>query len=412
MLQDLEARQDAAPPTKPVYQDLRPVRTHPRPNVGRLILFVLIAGALCAGIYFGADKIMLARVEAPMTPAPVPAPKARPAPAIASAPVLHVPATAPAISAPVPASPEPAVAAVSVPVPAAAAVEPKPAATQVQESAAVIPPAPTAPPVAADPKTAVAANTQSPRSPSAAHVGIVKKAEPPSVAASARERKPADVKTPKQKVETALANSEESVASVDKKVRPLTAEEGAEAGYRRAVRSLDQGRPDEASRQLREALAAQPTHIKARELAAGIELQNGHWREAQSLLEEGLRQVSNHYLFARMLARVYVDHGAEAKALAVMESAAPQGSDDAEFSALLGLLYQRANKHKDAVSAYERAVTLRPNDGRSWLGFAISLEGVEQWSAAKNAYRRAQQNELTPSLARYAEQRIAALRDR
>lgn len=411
MLQDLEARQDtAAPtPTRPVHQDLRPVRTPPRVNVMRLALFVVIAGVVVAGIYFGADKIMLARVEAPT----VPAAKPQPAPPVARTPVPPVPDSAPASSATVPTA-DAALSATPVPAPPVSVVEaPKPPATQVQESAAVIPPAPTAPPVAAEPKVTPDASAQSPRSPSRAPVGIVvKKAEPPSVVAIARERRPADVKAPQPKSEAALASSEESATLVDKKVRPLTAEESAEAGYRRGLHSLDQRRPDEALRQLREALAAQPTHIKARELAAGIELQNGHWREAQSLLEEGLRQVSNHYLFARMLARVYVDHGAEAKALAVMESALPAGSDDAEFSALLGLLYQRANRHQDAIRAYERAITLRPNDGRTWLGFAISLEGTEQWSAAKNAYRRAQENELTPSLARYAEQRIAALKDR
>jgi hypothetical protein len=53
-----------------------------------------------------------------------------------------------------------------------------------------------------------------------------------------------------------------------------------------------------------------------------------------------------------------------------------------------------------------------PNDGRTWLGFAISLEASEQWSAAKNAYRRALENQLTPSLTRYAEQRASALKDK
>src|SRR5205814_3029740 len=139
-------------------------------------------------------------------------------------------------------------------------------------------------------------------------------------------------------------STEPSALLMDKKVRPLTAEENAETGYRRALRLLDQGRSDDAARELRDVLSALPTHIKARELAAGIELQNGHWREAEKLLEEGMRQVSNHYLFARMLARVYLDHGAEAKALAVMGAAASAGSDDGQFSALLGLLYQRAGR--------------------------------------------------------------------
>jgi MSHA biogenesis protein MshN len=111
-----------------------------------------------------------------------------------------------------------------------------------------------------------------------------------------------------------------------------------------------------------------------------------------------------------MLARVYIDHGAEAKALAVMESVGPEGSDDAEFSSLLALLYQRAGRHADAVKIYERSIQLRPNDARTWLGYAISFEGTERWDAARNAYQRAKESGgLTPRLMRYADQRLAAL---
>ncbi len=403
MLQDLEARQDTAPsPKKPVYQDLRPVRAAPRVNVAQVIgLLVAVAVALGAAVYFRADKVVLTREEAPAVSVPKDRRKAVPpvaGPHVAPAPT---PESAPATTtAAAPASPPPPV------------EEPRPPVTQVPEPVQVNPALPAASAVVSAPEPPVRARSQTQSSRSEAALGIVKPAEPPSVAAVTRERRTAEGKAPKPKTESVPANSEESATLVDKKVRPLTAEESAEAGYRRAVRSLDQGRSDEALRLLREALAAQPTHIKARELAAGIELQNGHWREAEKLLGEGLRQVSNNYLFARMLARVYIDHGAEAKALAVMESAMPAGSDDAEFSALLGLLYQRGGRHVDAVKAYERAVALQPNDGRIWLGFAISLEGTEQWGAAKNAYRRAQEGELTPSLARYAEQRLAALKDR
>lgn len=130
-----------------------------------------------------------------------------------------------------------------------------------------------------------------------------------------------------------------------------------------------------------------------------------------ALLEEGLRLVPNHYLFARMLARVYVDQGAEAKALVVMESAGPHDSDDSEYSSLLALLYQRAGRPVDAIKAYERALALNPNDARTWLGFAISLEAAEQIGAAKNAYQRAKEAGLYAALARYADRQLARLMD-
>jgi len=117
----------------------------------------------------------------------------------------------------------------------------------------------------------------------------------------------------------------------------------------------------------------------------------------------------NQYVFARLLARAYLDQGAEAKALAVLESATPAESGDAEFSALLGLLYQRAGRHADAVKAYERALALDGRNGRTWLGFAISMEAVGRSDAARDAYRRAREAGLSEMLARYTQQRLAAL---
>jgi Tfp pilus assembly protein PilF len=387
MLQDLETRQDSVSVAEePAYHGLRSVRAAPRFGVLRVVVLLAIASILGVGIYFGAERFVIRTQEAPRIVAATPSDST-------TSPVSTP--TAPATV------PSPAVVAAPPPEQALKPVAPLPAERIVRA----------APPAAKEQKPmATVAATK--RSRADAPLGIVKKADTPSVAAPSRVRRPAEAKAPVPKIEPAPASSEETSAVVDKKVRPFTAEESAEAGYQRAARLLDQGRPDDALRQLRDALTARPTHIKARELAAGIELQNGHWREAEKLLEEGLRQTSNHYLFARMLARVYLDHGAEGKALAVMESALSSGSDDAEFSALLGLLYQRAGRPTDAVKAYERAATLEPNDGRIWLGFAISLEATAQWAAAKSAYRRAQENALAPSLARYAEQRLTALSDR
>lgn len=395
MLRDLEARQTLPGAPKQVYQDLNPVRSTRRSGAPRLlIVLLLVVAAAGAGFYFGLDEMLLGRQSAAPTPAPI---------ATASKPA--VPVTAPSE----PANP-PATAAVGV-----APAAPTPSVPVEEKEAPASPvasaPSPTKIQATPAPATTQDINAHAQRSPAEAAPRIVKAVEPPPVTAPPRERKPAEVNAPPVKSAPIPASTEDSATVVEKKLRPLSAEENAEASYRQAVRLLDQGRTDEALRQLRGALAAHPKHIKARELAAGIELQIGHWREAEKLLEEGLRQVQNHYLFARMLARVYVDHGAEGKALAVMESAIPSGSDDAEFSALLGLLYQRAGRHADAVKAYERAVALQPKDGRTWLGFAISLEATEQWGAAKKAYRQAQTSDLPPSLARYAEQRLAALRD-
>jgi MSHA biogenesis protein MshN len=396
MLQDLEARQETSAASTPVYKGLRPVGTD-APHGSRRLLLVLL-GVLGVGvaIYFAAEHmgvaLLPASVVAMISPKATAATNVAPAPTI-SAPVAATPAPTPVVGQEVkkmtPQRVEPTPPPVATNAIAAADAEPKPAAAP----------------------TAQRHNIESQKN---SQMRIVKAAEPPVVRVSKAERtQPAKTPSTTKKAGVTAAAPAQQVVVVDKKIRPLTAEEKSEAAYRRAVRLLDQGRPEDASVQLRESLREQPDHVKARELAAGLALQGGHWREAQELLEEGLRQVPSHYPFARLLARVYVDHGSEAKALAVMESAAPAGSDDPDFSALLGVLYQRAGRHADAVQVYKRALALRPQNARTWLGFAISLEGTEQWDAAKRAYARAKESGgLTPPLIQYAEQRLAALSEK
>ena len=392
MLQDLEARQEAATPgNTQVYQDLRSVGTNGHRSAWRLAAVVACVLGLGAAVYFAAGRMGIALVSSTVVAAaPTKAPGAT---AVAQSQTAAAPVAAP-IPAPV---------VREAPKPAAPATD-KPGPELVATAAAVT--------VAAEPKPAVVGSPPVSRglsdSQNKAQVSIVKPVgSAPAAAKKAQHKAPA---APPRKSAEVVAQAAEPLAVVDKKVRPLTAGEKAEAKYRSAVRFLDQGRAEDAMGQLREALREQAGHVKARELAAGLALQSGHWREAENLLEEGLRQVPSHYLFAQMLARVYVDHGAEAKALTVMESAAPQGSDDPDFSSLLGLLYQRAGRHADAVEVYKRALALRPTDSRTWIGFAISLEGTEQWAAAKSAYQRAKEvGGLTPPLAQYADQRLAAL---
>lgn len=200
---------------------------------------------------------------------------------------------------------------------------------------------------------------------------------------------------------------------MEKTVKPLSPEEEAEGNYQQAATQLQQGRRGDAENSLRAALAANPAHAPARELLAGLALQNGRTTEAQQLLEEGLQKNPKHYSSAQLLARLYVDQGAEQKALALMESAREAGAADPAFLAFLGALYQRAGRHADAVAAYTKAVNQRPDEGHWWLGLGISLEAEKNFSAASDAYTRAQQSgALDQNLQRYVEQRLAIVKNK
>jgi MSHA biogenesis protein MshN len=197
---------------------------------------------------------------------------------------------------------------------------------------------------------------------------------------------------------------------MEKTERPYTAEEQAENTYQEAARLQAQGNAVEAERRLKALLAAQPKHVKARELLVGIHLANGRVPEAQETLEQGTVQVPAHLAFRYQLARLYLERGEEARAVSLLEETRQQGHSDPELPAFLAALYQRVGRHADAVKSYQVALAARPQEGRWWVGLGISLETQQDSGAARDAYRRAlDTGRLTSSLARYAEDRLKAL---
>lgn len=379
MLQDLEARNDAAAgkkPKDPAYHDLRPVNApsplRSRRNMAPVLVLIAVAAA---GV--------LVWLRGPEVVAEVIIDESR-----------RLLALIPDIL-----------------------EKEKPLDTRVIAKRAAIKEAETAPPPATKPPAPRAGPEHK----------TAKTVSPPPVPAGAR---PKDIKAVVPKAQTPppapvvrpkIASSRitvrqgdaESPGLVEKNIKPMSPEEEAENNYRQAAAYLQQGRRGDAENGLRAALAANHAHAPARELLAGLALQNGRTLEAQQLLEEGLQKNPKHYSFAQFLARLYVDQGAEQKALALMEGAAEAGAADPAFLAFLGALYQRAGRHADAVAAYTKAVTLRPDEGRWWLGLGISLEAEKNLAAASDAYTRAQQSgALDQNLQRYVEQRLTAIKNK
>lgn len=382
MLRDLESRQPgatAAPATHPVYQDLRAAQ-HSRISarsplfMGVVAMVIVAAGGFYAWNNFGQSVTATANPASATT--------------VTGAPIAHTPAV-PSMPASAPVTTVPDADTVA---PAVASHVPAQPAAAVSEPLATASPAPViASPAPQD------LNTKDGFVASTAPV-----VEKPAVSRKATKPKP-----------TAVATAEEirTEGSVDKRIRPFTPEEKAESAYRTAVRYVDEGRNDDAVRELTDALRASPQHVRARELLVGLSLKNGRWHEAQQLLEEGMVQSPKHHKFAQLLARVHIDQGADHKALMLLQSAAPLAPNDPDLATLLATVYQRVGRHADAVATFSRVTELRPGDARAWLGLAISLEAEQKPKLARRAYDRAQQlSGLPPSLAKYAEKRLAVLR--
>ncbi len=433
VLRDLEAQRDTVSERKarsPLTQDsLRPVRSiKPRLSREQLLRIGLAVATVAVGVFawnqWGAK--LLTGVKMPAAPkavAPVPVPESV---KVAAAPTAPEP----------PPAPRPGVAADS-PKPVAPADSAKPTVPSGKPAQDVVVRKPKAEsstsekpaaPVTEPPVRTVATEVKAPipdetavENAAGAKPTTKSKEETPQPddskggggKAASGDGKDAGGKATPGAVVGMAAEKPAGKTVLEKKVKPLSPQDKAESQYRLAATSLQQNRVSEAENQLRAALAAQPAHVKARELLAGLALQGGRWREAQSLLEQGVAQHPQHYPFAQLLARSYVDRGQDLKALSLLEKSREAAGTDAEYFAFLATLYQRAGRHGDAVKSFTEAVTLRPQDGRWWLGFAISLEATEQWKASGEAYQRAAASgSLDRQLLQYAQQRLAAIKNK
>lgn len=280
------------------------------------------------------------------------------------------------------------------------------------------------PPAAATPPPAIV--EQVPASPPVVEVPA-KRVQPPAPAVvrapvvrpPAREKPlmalppPAPVNRAPKPVPVVAAAPVARPGQMEKVVKPPEAGEVTEAAYREAAALMQQGRMEEAEAKLRAVLVQNPSHAASRELLVGVLLQRGARDDARQQLEAGIAQSPGHLVFYSLLARLYVDAGQEARALTLLESANARAANDVEHQRFLAALYQRANRHADAVRTYRHVVTLRPYDGRGWLGLGISLEAMEQWKDAATAYQRALAGQgLDDRLSEYVRQRQAFVKSK
>lgn len=199
-------------------------------------------------------------------------------------------------------------------------------------------------------------------------------------------------------------------AAMDKRPVPMRPGELADTHLRAALRLAQARRNEEAEARLGQALEAQPSHSKAREVLAAQLLGQRRYTEAEAVLLEGLRLSPAETRLTRLYARLLLRRDGPAEALQVLKGVSPPLEKDPEYHAFRAALLQKTGQHADAAALYGRLVRVRPRAGVWWMGLAISLDIDGQPEQALAAYREAsEKQDMTPALLRFVKGRMAGL---
>ncbi len=187
----------------------------------------------------------------------------------------------------------------------------------------------------------------------------------------------------------------------------------AERALARAIEHQAAGDVADATEALAAAVNLDPGHTEAWRRLAAIRLGAGDVDEAVAALRRGMASADEPHELRLMLARVLVDAGRNAAALSVLNPTVASPAPYPALAALRAAVLQREGRHEEAAELYETLTVLTPGEGSLWVGLAIARESLGAPAEALTAYRRASAVvSIAPSLARYADQRVAALETR
>jgi MSHA biogenesis protein MshN len=192
---------------------------------------------------------------------------------------------------------------------------------------------------------------------------------------------------------------------IGKQIRP---DQQSANYYRQALSYLQQGRVSEAQASLSSALEAVPTNHEARQLLAGLLLDNKRNDEAQATLAAGLVIAPEQSDFRMALARLQVEAGNISGGLITLELGLPYAKNHADYQHFLATLLQRANRHEEAIQHFTTALSLNASaPAGALISLGISLQASGKLEQSQEAFARAQSSAtLSPELALFVEQRI------
>lgn len=202
----------------------------------------------------------------------------------------------------------------------------------------------------------------------------------------------------------ALANAE----SIDISVRQKSAGLKTEQAILKEVENLLQRNAEsEARDRLEQFLVTHPDSVATIEALFKLYLQLDDPDMAEQLLA---RSSQVPFLTAIELgAQLKVQQGNLIGAVTLMETTTPN-YEASSYYALLAGLYQKTGRFREAAGHYRQLLRDDPEQGTYWLGLAVSLDSLQQYQAALDAFRRTRDiGQYDGDVQQYIEQRIRAL---
>lgn len=233
-------------------------------------------------------------------------------------------------------------------------------------------------------------------------------AEPDRMEAPAAKTAPPVAKP--QPVQTPNVRTPARVSTGASPMKQVSPEQRADAEFREAVASMQQGHIADAIAGYRAVLRLDAGHDEARQALVALLLESKQGVEAERVLQDRLNAKPGHTGFAMLLARLQVEHGALEQAVATLEKSLPYAEAQADYQAFFAALLQRQSRHKEAITHYQIALQLAPGNGVWLMGYGISLQAAQRADDARDAFRRALESRtLTPELQAFVQQKIKEL---
>jgi MSHA biogenesis protein MshN len=158
---------------------------------------------------------------------------------------------------------------------------------------------------------------------------------------------------------------------------------------------------------LRSALKISPAHLSARQALLSLLTEQQRWSEAETLALDGVGLYPQRSDWALLAARLMYERGEASGALTLLDQHAATAKQNPDYQIMHALLLQRAARNAEAAECYQRALAIRPQEGRWWYGLGRALEADHRDALARQAYEKARESgTLPPDLQQAVERRL------